>query len=454
MSRYVSKLGSMLLLLLLLLASASCIMVPNLAKRRDEERVTTRLQVGVSTRQDVRKVLDRPIEVGEHMWAHEWHTKEGWIIVGGGYSAATAPMGTRGYRALTTFDDADILESLEIIAEPKRSDIREQGAPAPMAWVDLPGCHAFKACHYVSLSRNGRWAAGRCGRHNLRHWDLEVPDTEHAWQPPGMRDPFAFAPTGDLVAVATKGGVWLWRPDQSGEIFHPVAELSGRLGNPTFSSDGALIAVAGKQGVRVYDVESWNLQLSFDAQHGVTDLEFSPDGSLLAVMEWDTVAWVVEMESGAVLGSLTMGCSRAGKPRMSFSPDGSLLAINHGSYVGIIGIGALLAGVLEEPEVWLLPFGTGKWATTGRLIGLRPELDFSPDGSLLALVSDRGTSVWRLSDRSLLAELPHQSSVVSDIAFTEDGTRLLVAGTNRVCMWNLPSVNSPRAPLNSTKNAL
>ena len=74
--------GFFFLLLSVPLGGSSCIVVPNLAKRLDDERVASHLHVGVSTREDVQKLLGRPISVTEHVWVHEWRTKKGWIAVG------------------------------------------------------------------------------------------------------------------------------------------------------------------------------------------------------------------------------------------------------------------------------------------------------------------------------------------------------------------------------------
>ena len=42
-------------------------------------------------------------------------------------------------------------------------------------------------------------------------------------------------------------------------------------------------------------------------------------------------------------------------------------------------------------------------------------------------------------DYSLLADFPHQKGLVSDVVFSEDGVRLIVASENSVYEWELPS---------------
>jgi len=145
---------------------------------------------------------------------------------------------------------------------------------------------------------------------------------------------------------------------------------------------------------------------------------------------WSSVVIVV------LIGLLPLSVSASDS--IVFSPDGKLVAI--GQRNGSIELretetGNLLTTVtqLEEPP---LPESAVRW---------RPELVFSPDGSILASASGYSpVTLWDVKRREKIKTLPIES-VGYSLTFSSDGSLLAgigvdgKAGPHRVTLWNTKS---------------
>jgi len=204
-----------------------------------------------------------------------------------------------------------------------------------------------------------------------------------------------------------------------------IARLGGgglRHGSPVaalaLSRDGKLLASGGHDSkVKLWDAVAGKLLREFAGARGT--LEFSPDGTLLAV-ETGLVFNLVETATGKTLRKLPGGRGR-------FSDDGKLLASANylvntrthsinlievetgktlrtwGSYPAIVEDfsfapdGKLLAGGCQDGIIYLWDPETGK--ETGRLVGHRNEIKsvrFSADGAQVLSAAHDGT--FRLWD--------------------------------------------------------
>lgn len=152
----------------------------------------------------------------------------------------------------------------------------------------------------------------------------------------------------------------------------------------------------------------------------VKDVDFSPDGRLLAAAGQNGTATVWLSASGrqtAVLG-------RAGPAAraLRFSPDGRLLAI------------ADRSGTVT---LW----NTSTWHQAGRLEGPEQILDgvaFTPDGTSLAVVgSSDDVTVWDVAERSVRTVLHDCGGARSEVTYSPDGTLLACAGQEgAVVVWD------------------
>jgi WD40 repeat protein len=136
--------------------------------------------------------------------------------------------------------------------------------------------------YYVSsLSPNpsGAIVAFTNSRRNVRLW--EVATGKELPQLTGFSDPLidlSFNPEGTLLAALDSGGTLIaWDTATWAESWYqPEAGSSAAL---AFSPDGALLALGGYEGVKLWDVKT-HQQVSLLASE-VYDLVFSADGSLL-----------------------------------------------------------------------------------------------------------------------------------------------------------------------------
>ena len=87
--------------------------------------------------------------------------------------------------------------------------------------------------------------------------------------------------------------------------------------------------------VHFWDVATGMLVRQLEAGGGgVQQLEFSPDGAILAVARWEPVAVLLDVTSGAQFGRrLTAGSDKA---MIDLSADGRHLLLTHGSGDGAI----------------------------------------------------------------------------------------------------------------------
>jgi WD40 repeat protein len=148
---------------------------------------------------------------------------------------------------------------------------------------------------------------------------------------------YDFSPDGKLLVLGEYGNVKVFIRKE-GKKFKEIEELA--VGSPyllRFSPDGSRLAVIDETTLRLYDTKSWeqvgvwedefptSAGLSFmDYLHpGLFELEFSPDSSLLVTGSGDDVH-IRSAESGKLLLSLPGHNSFVSD--MAFSPDGTILA--------------------------------------------------------------------------------------------------------------------------------
>ena len=191
--------------------------------------------------------------------------------------------------------------------------------------------------------------------------------------------------------------------------------------------------------VKVWDAATAKELLSLGElkNHGVVMIDFSPDGSLLAlgrttsqrVRDGDRVE-LYEVTSGRLLRTIEMDYGRS-PPRFAFSPDGKLLAVAYG------GPSIKLTGGARIFEV-----DTGMHTQT--IVGhkhLVLSVAFSHDGALLATLGDqhdREARVWDLKTGKQLHTIEGIQGAGLRIAFSPASTLLALADTQSgVMLWDI-----------------
>ena len=230
---------------------------------------------------------------------------------------------------------------------------------------------------------------------------------------------------------------------------HTEVETSGhnqptaRLGNGivtevAYSPDGKLIAVMGAIGIWFYDAES--LEEVGMIAHGARTIAFSPDGRTLASGHRDRTIYLWDVSTQKSVASLLFP-GRRGVTTLSYSLDGKTLAVGYGN-----GDIALWDTGTQQQTAVLDTSARVLWA-----------LAFSPDGQLLASGGheDPTISLWDVQTQTLLGSFEEPSRDpgqhnhgISSVVFSPNGKTLASASpyNDTVQLWDA-ATRVPITPL-------
>ena len=282
------------------------------------------------------------------------------------------------------------------------------------------------------------------------------------WNKGKMND-MDWAPDGQLLAVASPAGVYLYDTRTLEEVRLLKMDVSAT--GVTFSPDSILLASSAKdEMVRLWRVSDGVLVRVLKGHvNWIWDVAFSPDGTLLASGSWDNRVRVWRVADGKL--EWTLKGHTDGILSVTFSPDGTLLAsgsgdstvrlwrVSDGTLIRTLNEhtndvrsvcfspdGTLLASGADDNTVRLWRVSDGKLEWTLRHTDNVYSVTFSPDGTLLASGSgDGAVRLWRVLDGTLLRTLEGHTRPVYSVAFSPDGT-LLASGARdgTIRLWGVP----------------
>lgn len=282
-------------------------------------------------------------------------------------------------------------------------------------------------------------------------WDWREDQLQKGWREARERTAMDWSPAGNWLAVGGEDGIVEIRTAQSGDWVRQfdAGEAVSALG---FDPRDELLAVAGRT-LRLWDVKrgAWR-DWSWEHTAPIYGLQYSADGSRLAVACLDRKALVFELGADFSLGNRLLG------------------VFHHERRFADTEAAACCASALIEtdPVVPLLLGGGDRllcWTAVGQLTAWdlvsgsvaatlggtchSTRLVRSLDGTWLAAALRRGAAELWLSDRltgTAAARLQH-SERVCDLDFDERRGRLLTVSADRTAgLWGFSS-GQPLIPL-------
>lgn len=233
----------------------------------------------------------------------------------------------------------------------------------------------------------------------------------------------AITSNGERIALATLEQVLLYEAN----TFSLLLTLDSTADNLAFSPDGKILAVGistrSETIVQLLNASDGTLIRSFDtASDFILDMDFSPDGALLAVASNFTQLWSID---GVLLDQHGPYVSGGATSSLSFSPDGQFLA--EGSDAGAI-------------QFWRIR-KSGEMALERKIyLNDYPSIDsvsVSPDGQLIAAGTTSGLFVWHMDTRALAQTLNTDFSHYNSLAWSADSETLVSVSTERgIEVWD------------------
>jgi len=281
----------------------------------------------------------------------------------------------------------------------------------------------------------------------------------------------AFGPSGhSLVSFAVGGEAWdtkTWRSHNFplpcvgtstvSPNCSPTENLTNALNSVTLSPDGQTVAVAGSQGLWIWNVETGTRVIPLEviptcppspsnqcAVTTFTAIAFSSDGKTLAsslctqgdngqcsqdrILLWDLsstkpTSQLLTNQSGLAV-------------ELAFSPDGKFLAIDNAD--GTVSLWDIASKNLTSQ----IATGDVDSYQVGPVANQEQEEDlaFSPSGKVLATTSSRGAILlWDVTSGKLAGSpLASPGGAVQQLAFSPDGKTLAASSTdNSIRLWDL-----------------
>lgn len=299
------------------------------------------------------------------------------------------------------------------------------------------------------------------------HTTLSLPEGAVARLGKGWINEIEYSVAGDIIAVASTVGIWLYDAETGDE----QALLTGHtepVRSISFNSDDTVLVSGSEDNtVRLWDINTRTLKATLIGHTGdVKSVAFSPDDSMVASGSADNTVGLWDVTTETRKATLW---HRKEVNSVRFRPDGETLASGgDDEFVRLWDIGTLTqkATLNVGREVYSISFSPdgNTIATGGRylygtlwdvgtgtlLANLKPEngegevhhVSFSKDGKTLACSSPGGTlRLWDVDTRTENSTLIKEgdSRYNGSVDFNKDSKTLATASWAEVRLWDVAS---------------
>ncbi len=277
------------------------------------------------------------------------------------------------------------------------------------------------------------------------------------------------SPNGNLIAVATSIGVWIYDA-HSGKEIRLFQKHGYEVHSVAFSPNGKMLASSGSDGIHLWDPSTGQhlTTLKDNAPSGTKNLVFfSPDGRTLVstrdkiIRFWDVVNKTVSKTlTGHTWQILSLAVSPNGKTVVSGSSiigekpqsnalrwwdveTGRMLFFSTAMDSAVTALafspnGKILAcanSLSENPNIYLFDGVSGEiLRTLPELHGKTISLEFSPDGKMLASTGwDRTIRLW---DPHTGHHIHTFRGYVGWLSFSPDGKTLVSGEDGAIRFWD------------------